>query len=254
MSVCGAAPQAESALPMDEETIQELNALNRDFYRTVADDFDTTRGRPWPGWRGLLPSLTTAAGPLRVLDVGCGNGRFGAFLAASVHRPIFYTGVDNNPALLERARATLEPLKGMSVRLLERDIVNAPPPDGPYELVVLFGVLHHIPAFERRRGLLRALARRLAPGGVLAFACWRFYEYVRFRERIAPWPHNLTAEPGDYLLDWRRGANALRYCHYIDDAELAALLAATGLTPLATYRADGHEGDANLYAVLWREG
>ncbi|MEW6579100.1 MAG: hypothetical protein AB1435_07890, partial [Chloroflexota bacterium] len=75
----------------------------------------------------------------------------------------------------------------------------------------------------------------------------------RFRQRILPWPPDLVAEPGDYLLDWRRGARAPRYCHYVDDAEHAALIAATGLRELATYRADGHTGDVNQYSILRRD-
>ena len=62
---------------MDTETINRLNAINHAFYATVADDFDQTRGTAWPGWKRLLPYLTT---PLSVLDVGCGNARFALFL------------------------------------------------------------------------------------------------------------------------------------------------------------------------------
>ena len=63
---------------------------------------------------------------------------------------------------------------------------------------------------------------------MLAFACWRFYEYARFRARIVPWPEDLAGrvEPGDHLLDWRRGERALRYCHHVDEAEQAELVAA----------------------------
>jgi hypothetical protein len=123
---------------------------------------------------------------------------------------------------------------------------------------VLFGVLHHIPGGERRRNLLRTLAQCVAPGGLLAFTCWRFYEYPRFRERIVPWQDELAlaVEPHDYLLDWRQGNtddtnNApLRYCHYIDNAEHAQLVDATGLVEIDTYRADGFTGDVNCYSLL----
>ena len=89
---------------------------------------------------------------------------------------------------------------------------------------------------------------------MLAFACWRFYEYARFQERIPPWPDDLAkqVETGDHLLDWRQGERALRYCHYVDDAEHAALVDATGLVEIETYRADGRPGDANRYSLLRR--
>jgi SAM-dependent methyltransferase len=231
---------------MDAETIRRLNAINREFYRLTADDFSETRGTAWPGWERLLPYLRA---PLSALDVGCGNGRFGLFLAEHLGAAnLRYHGIDSSEALLAHARTALADLP--DVELEARDIVENPPDAGDYDLVALLGVLHHIPGAAERQTFMRRLAERVKPGGLLVFAAWRFYEYERFRERIVPWPPDIQVEPGDYLLDWRRGTVALRYCHYADDAEHAALIAAIGLTELATYRADGATGDANRYSIL----
>lgn len=233
---------------MNVETIRRLNQINRDFYATVAHEFDQTRGEAWPGWKPLLPYLSP---PLSVLDVGCGNGRFGLFLAENCSPyDIHYHGIDSSPALLGHARESLSALPGLRFQLEDRDIVENPPSDGDYDLIAVLGVMHHIPGYQERQHFLRGLAVRLKPGGLLFFACWRFYEYPRFRERIMPWPPEITVEPGDYLLDWRRGAVSLRYCHYTNDAEHAALVAATGLREIASYRADGASGDANRYSLL----
>jgi tRNA (uracil-5-)-methyltransferase TRM9 len=237
---------------MEEATVARLNDINREFYRVTAESFDETRRRAWPGWERLLPYLTQLRSPLAVLDIGCGNGRFGVFLAEKLGGAIRYHGVDNNAALLEHARSATA---GLEPHLENRDIIENPPNTGTYDLVVLFGVLHHVPGAAQRRVLMHTVAQRVAPGGVLAFACWRFYEYERFRQRLVPWPPDLAAkvELGDYLFDWRRGdlaAPALRYCHYIDDDEHNALVAVTGMTEMAIYRADGESGDANRYSVL----
>ncbi len=231
---------------MNDSTIHRLNAINREFYRVTADEFDQTRGQAWPGWNVLLPHLKT---PLSVLDVGCGNGRFGVFLAEHFGATnVQYHGMDNNPALLEHARAALTILP--DARFEERDIIENPPDSGLYDLVVLFGVMHHIPGAEQRQNFVRTLSHRIKPGGILAFACWRFYEYERFRQRVVPWPADISVEANDYLLDWRRGEVALRYCHYVDDTEHAALVAATGLTEIQSYRADGFDGAVNRYSLL----
>jgi SAM-dependent methyltransferase len=233
---------------MNDATIERLNQINREFYRITAEDFAESRDQPWAGWDALLPTLKP---PLTVLDVGCGNGRFGLFLAGKFGgATLTYVGLDNNLALLDRARVALD---GIDARLEHRDILDNPPDTGEYDLVGLFGVLHHIPGSEQRRNLMRALATRVAPGGMLAFAAWQFYEYARFRDRIVPWPDDIEVERHDYLLDWRRGERALRYCHYVDDAEHADLIAATGLTEIATYRADGRTNDINRYSLLRRE-
>ncbi|MBK8029290.1 MAG: class I SAM-dependent methyltransferase [Chloroflexi bacterium] len=237
---------------MDEVTVRRLNAINRQFYVTVADDFDATRGQAWVGWEKLIEHLQPhpptpspgGEGEISVLDVGCGNGRFGVFLRDKLGA-IRYHGMDNSAALLDKARASLP-----DAILEERDIVEHPPDAGAYDLVVLFGVLHHLPGADRRLAFMRTLAERVAPGGWLVFTAWRFYEYPRFRDRVVPWEADLQVEAHDYLLDWRRGERALRYCHYVDDAEAERLITATGLERVAQYRADGFTGDVNLYVVL----
>ncbi len=271
---------------MNLETINRLNAINHNFYATVADDFDQTRGTAWPGWQRILPHVPL---PLSVLDVGCGNGRFALFLhdnlipsqigadnphsvvTCSADRDnlyatrgtdttvlspdsslITYHGIDSNPALLTHAQNALAGTHSMAISLEKRDIIDNPPDKGEYDLVVLLGVLHHIPGYARRQAFMRQLAARVKPGGLLVFAAWRFYEYERFRDRITEWPDDLQIEPNDYLLDWRRGEFSLRYCHYTDDAEHGSLVAATGLTEIETFRADGLGGTANRYSILRR--
>ncbi|MCA9911353.1 MAG: class I SAM-dependent methyltransferase [Anaerolineae bacterium] len=232
---------------MDENTARYLNEINRSFYARTAEDFHATRGRAWVGWQRLVPHLTA---PLRVLDIGCGNGRFGTFLAEQALTPLAYHGIDNSSALLDHASKTLADTVGVTPTLEMGDFVFDALPDGEYDLVVLFGVLHHVPGAQRRLALMSNAAKRVAPGGLLAFACWRFYEYPRFRERIVPWETDLAVEAGDYLLDWRRGTPALRYCHYVDDQEHTALVGATRMTEIESYRADGEMGDVNQYSLL----
>lgn len=227
---------------MDETTRQRLNAINQEFYRITADAFDQTRSQPWPGWTILINHINLPD-PCTVLDVGCGNGRFGVFLG----QRIVYHGMDSSADLLAHASAALT---GDGITLEQRDIVLHPPDQGQYDLVVAFGLLHHIPGNDQRLVFVRTLADRVKPGGWLAFATWRFMDHERFVQRVVAWPDDLQerVEAGDYLLDWRRGQAALRYCHHVDDDEHRRLVAATGLRPVATYDAD----DFNRYSVLFR--
>jgi SAM-dependent methyltransferase len=237
---------------VDNDTIQRLNALNHDFYRITAQNFSQTRNHPWPGWEKLLPYLDLETKQsFSVLDVGCGNGRFAQFLIENLDINLDYTGLDANPILLEHARQLLSSAAA-SISLLEQDIIQQPPDTGQYDLVVLFGVLHHIPGLHNRQAFMRQLAERVAPEGLLTFASWRFYDEPRFRDRIVPWPDDFQVEAHDYLLDWRSGENALRYCHFVDDIEHTDLITATGLTELVTYRADGKSGELNQYSILGR--
>jgi SAM-dependent methyltransferase len=232
---------------MDDNTAAYLNTLNREFYATAAADFHATRGQAWQGWSRLLVHLQA---PLSVLDVGCGNGRFGVYLVEQGKTPLIYHGLDNSTALLAYAKNALPDRPDVQTRFSPYDLLHDPLPEHQYDLVTLFGVMHHIPGTARRLAFMRALSACVKRGGLLAFACWRFYEYPRFRERIIPWSQALDVETNDYLLDWKRGTTALRYCHYVDDSEHAALVAATGMTEIETYRADGEGGQVNLYSLL----
>jgi len=192
--------------------------------------------------------------------VGCGNGRFGWFLAE--HQPeLRYLGLDASAELLAIARSRGQ--IGAAAELRQLDVVeeglDACLGERRFSLVVLMGVLHHVPGAERRGALLRALAGRLRPGGLLALTSWQFEAYQRFRDRIVAWEtYNRDAaapidparlEPGDYLLRWGRGAR-LRYCHFADEDETRVLLAPLPCQTLASYRADGREGSLNHYVVL----
>jgi SAM-dependent methyltransferase len=247
---------------MDDRTVRALNAINQRFYRENAAAFDATRAQPWPGWDRVLPHA--AADDARVLDVGCGNGRFGAYLSerwTSATQCVEYTGIDSCPNLLERARARelgFRRVRFVEADLMESDAAGLDPAD-QYSLIALFGVLHHVPGSEQRRQLLRRLAERLQPGGILALTTWRFAEFARFRDKIVPWSdYNRTAEqpldleqlePGDSLLPWRHAPHVQRYCNFSAESETRALLADVGLQIVDSYREDGRGDALNCYFI-----
>ncbi|MCP4005657.1 MAG: class I SAM-dependent methyltransferase [bacterium] len=248
---------------MDRMTRKKLNAINRDFYHEHATSFSGTRAAPWAGWKRLEPHLVEARGPnhsLRVLDAGCGNGRFARFLGERISGDIEYLGLDASEPLLEEARRrNPERVRARFERidLLEPESALGKI-QGPFEFVAVFALLHHIPGTEARLELIRELARRVAPGGYLALSFWNF-DNARFVARQISWDeHNAHApepiepgqlEAGDRLLRWGVGADAgVRYCHFADEAERERLTRSTGLEPAETYLADGSLND---YRVLF---
>src|SRR3990167_4678759 len=100
---------------MKSSTIRQLNEFNAKFYQLTAEEFSKTRGFYWQGWKELLPILqhmVKGKAQFKVLDVGCGKGRFGEFLFRTVaKKKLVYHGLDNSEALLDAARQKLEPLK-----------------------------------------------------------------------------------------------------------------------------------------------
>jgi SAM-dependent methyltransferase len=116
----------------------------------------------WFRWRlAALRRALADAGvptdrPLEVLDVGCGSGVLAGQLEA--HTAWTVDATDLNLAALERCR----PRRG---RTFYYDVTEERPELlGRYGAAVLFDVLEHLPD---PRGMVRAVLRHLAPGGLL---------------------------------------------------------------------------------------
>ncbi|MFZ1757355.1 MAG: class I SAM-dependent methyltransferase, partial [Caldilineaceae bacterium] len=237
--------------------------LNRIFYASTADEFNATRQQPWPGFDGILPYIPAGekSRPIRVLDVGCGNGRFASYLADQ-GLAVDYTGVDASLELLDLAHSRTGDLAGVSTTYQQADLANPEwsiglTTGGLYDLVACFATFHHLPGADLRQRVLADLARLTAPAGVIAVSYWQFLSADRFQAKLADWAEiGLSpdqVDPGDALLPWKRGPAILRYVHQIEDAEARHLATVAHLPTLHTFRADGKEGDLNLYHVLGAE-
>ena len=268
---------------MRESVRQRLLELNRDFYARVAEPFDATRQQATPGLAAILPYFEGGAkdllipgmaqalfdnhksgGPfpesghrlsLSVLDVGCGNGRFARLLdAAGIGCD--YTGVDGSPELLALAESATTDLANVRCRFVQGDLAAPGWADrlgnGRFDRLLCTATLQHLPGYDLRLAVVQEFVRQCSGPIVLSF--WQFLTSERFRARLIDWSavglDEVDAEPGDALLPWKQGVSATRYVHQVDEAELHRLAADAGLTLLHTFRADGKEGNLNLYAIL----
>lgn len=244
---------------MRPETIQRLSEINRRFYQRWAQSFDDTRRHPWPGWAHVLEALKRHAPPsLQVLDLGCGNGRFGCYLLERWPGPVRYRGLDQSAELLAQARERLATWPEVTLRRV--DVLRwSPEPEERYDLVAVIGLLHHLPSFAARARFLRHAGRALRPPGLLVATFWQFAHLPRFQRKAIPWceQHHWVArvvdeadlEGGDRLLSWGHENPTVRYCHHANNAEVARLLDAAGLTVCDRFRSDGADGDLNLYVM-----
>jgi 2-polyprenyl-6-hydroxyphenyl methylase/3-demethylubiquinone-9 3-methyltransferase len=131
--------------------------------------------------RALQECLEPLAGR-RILDLGCGKGRFARQLSAAGAQVV---GVDRSAAMLAEA-VGLDRARASARRL--------PFADGAFEAVVAVEVFEHLPAIDV---VLREVHRVLRPGGVIAVVDKNAGSWNARR----PWLPNLALK----WLDEKRG-------------------------------------------------
>lgn len=142
--------------------------------------------------------------PAQVVDLGCGAGNVTRLLVER-YPQARVTGVDDAEPMLAKARAALPAVDWV------RCGIDAFVPDAPPDLIWSNAALHWLPDHA---SLLPGLARRLAPGGVLAVQMPRNFDapshtLIADTARDGPWRAVLepllrpppVATPDDYF-DW----------------------------------------------------
>ena len=98
-----------------------------------------------------------------VLEIGCGQG-VGARIIFDLLSPEKYVGIDLDPRMIRRANKRAANLP--NARFAEGDVSNLEFPDASFDLVVDFGILHHVPNW---RSALAEIHRVLNIGGEFLF-------------------------------------------------------------------------------------
>ena len=242
---------------MKKRLIKKYNQLNSDFYQQISADFSDSRQYDWAGWHKILPVLEKIQkkrGEIKVLDLACGNARFASFLKKNFTGDFYYCGLDNSKNLLKLAKRGLRK-EGVTAKLISFDLVDnylkSKSIDFPFEerfdVIVAFGLSHHLPSDMLRREFLASLKKILSDDGLMIISNWQFgADKERFQKNILNLEKikrdsNLNLlkkiklkklvrnlEKKDYLLDWRRfqknkNKSVYRYCHFLDEREMKEL-------------------------------
>ena len=238
---------------MDTLIVRQLLAINHKFYSEFARAFSETRSSA----QTRLDRIVAYIGnDVKVLDVGCGNGRLAERLEKE-GRHVEYTGVDASPELIALAAARKSKLRLVAADFFVADVTStnwsAALPADEFDIAVALAVLHHIPGFDWRARVLCDLRALLQPGGTLVMTNWHFERNERLRKKIVPWEKvgidARALEPGDALLTWQRGGVGYRYLHLITQSEVLRMAHESGLQVVKQFYADA---DLNLYSVLRR--
>lgn len=134
----------------------------------------------------LLGTVTQSLSGWRILDVGCGDGRWLRRMVDYDAHPEDVIGIDINDSRLQIGRS-----KNPSVRLLEADGYLFPFDDEQFDLVTQFVCFSNIPTISLRRHTANEIMRVLKRGGYIFW--WDLYEATSPSDRGA------SINPADYF-------------------------------------------------------
>ena len=238
---------------MESIITKQLLDLNRRFYTEYGHDFSATRGRLQTGVLHVMESLR---GDETILDLGCGNDELARTLSRRGHHGS-YLGLDFSLPLLDEAeREAFDfPVQFMQADLVSDDWHHAFASDDMFDIVFSFAVLHHIPSSKLRLQIIQKIHELLKLDGLFIHSNWQFLNSPRLKARIQPWEsiglQGSDVDANDYLLDWKRGGEGLRYVHHFDESELGDLAKASGFEVIDTFYSDGENKRLSLYQI-WK--
>ncbi len=226
-------------------------------YNEYADEFSKTRTSKWRGWDNIPKYLTDRdIKKLNVLDIACGNGRFLDYLSS--FNTINYLGIDNSDKLLSIAKVKASQLE-INSKFLKIDLNNLNwlddinsannLNDNEYNLVVAFGITHHIKSHVELNYLYESVNKLLYNKAIFIISYWQFATLDRYKKKMI--------DIGDNTFKLPFGKNgATRVCKYFNNEDILKvennIKDIGGFTLKDFYLNDGRENNENLYKVYYK--
>ncbi|PIU14685.1 hypothetical protein COT20_02610 [bacterium (Candidatus Gribaldobacteria) CG08_land_8_20_14_0_20_39_15] len=232
---------------MKIEYAQQLLNKVRDDYNQIAEDFSNTRVQIWPEIATLFDYIKKGG---KVLDLGCGNGRFVKIIKEKGGE---YFGTDVSEKLIETAKKNYpnekfqinEPLKLLFF-------------DGYFDIIYSIAVFHHIPAKELRLRFLEEAKRVLKLSGLLVLTVWKPKDKqekclkIKF---LAKKIFGLSGglDFGDVIEPWFGKNKGERYFHCFSEKELTNLAREAGFEIVKSGIIRNEKGNRNNFYLVCKK-
>lgn len=181
--------------------------------RNPWDEDYQRRGRLWGGSASFLPRLPAS---LKILELGCGNGKTTASL---VQAGCSVTAIDLSPHAASLCQNT--GIGSDRVRILIADGRKTPFRNESFDVIIAFHIIGHLSCVERQQ-LAGEVLRLLIPGGTIYF---RDFSTVDFR-----FGRGVETEAGTFT---RKNGIAT---HYFTNDEVLALFTGLAVQSVVQHR------------------
>ncbi len=179
----------------DDARLEEVRRLRKENFDQHsgpdARERQLVPGRSWAAWARALGHLLP---PLRVADLGCGDGYLTIEASRWASRVI---AIDRSRPVLERARALARRRGVRNITWRQGEIERVPLGDGSVDVAVLSQALHH----ARHPGEAACEAARIvSPGGRVLVLDLREHEQEWVTERLGDRWHGFSEDALEKLL------------------------------------------------------
>ncbi len=225
-----------------------LDEMHRN-YDSIAESFSQTRNYLGSDAVSLLGGNLKAGD--RILDIGCGNGRFFPFFKDA---GADYAGIDSSEKLVAIAAA-----KFPEANFTVADALNLPFGANEFDLAISFAVLHHVPSKEYRLNFFKEAWRVLKPRGKFIATVWDLRPFRLIRTRQWKRFKNYAAAQigivfgakkldfGDFFIPWQNRYQ--RYVHAFGLRELEKLTKTAGFEIEKSGILGSGKKESNLYII-----
>lgn len=217
---------------MDKKQVEYILKSTRENYNRIAQTFSRTRDYLPDDLLELKKYIKRGE---KVLDLGCGNGRF-----SELFKDIDYEGCDNSGELIQIAKKRYKGKKFFNCDIFELNFKNK------YDKIFCLAVFHHIPTEKLRLKALENIYNAIKPGGFLVLTSWNLQD------------HNYEKpgyfEKGDFLYpfkDSKTGERVERFIHKYEPEEITELIKKANFQIISSrivYRGD-NLANSNLEVV-----
>ncbi len=235
---------------MNKELAKKIIDETAKTYNLIADSFSQTRRWTQPEIDNLIISRIKNGN--KVLDIGCGNGRF---CPTVINVGADYTGIDIAENLIKIAKKNY-PAGKFAIAAAN----NLPFPDQTFDTVISIAVLHHLPSKKLRQRFLQEIRRVLKNNGDFIAVVWdlrphyllkagklkrlRYFliEQLKIAARVS------KLDFGDFYLSWQNKYQ--RYLHIFTLSELRNLSKTAGLKTIDSgILKSSKNQEQNLYII-----